>query len=302
MRRSFPSLPKTLVAAIVLAASLTTGSVAWAAPTVPVSPSPCMERGSGGEVLANTHTLLWPRIGITGLRSAQDDVKKLQTYWAAIERAGGTPVALYYGDPVDARALDGIVFAGGEDVDPTLYGEKPHPTVKVNADRDRSEMAQADSALQQQLPILGICRGSQLLNVRLGGSLVQDIPSQVTGALPHKAGSFHAVIVQPGTRLAQTVSLHKLTVNSYHHQAVKKLADGLQINARSDDGVIEGWEAKPGGPIPSFVTGVQFHPEKPDFPDSGFSQEVFAAFIAEARAFHQRKLATGSAPAAGASR
>jgi putative glutamine amidotransferase len=248
-----------------------------------------MERGPGGEVLTNTSTLFRPRIGITGLRSAADDLAKLRTYWGAIERAGGEPVALFYGDAVNARDLDGLVFAGGEDVDPAYYGEKPDPTVQVNADRDRSEMAQADSALQQQLPILGICRGSQLLNVRLGGSLVQDIPSQVPGSLPHKGGVFHAVTIQPGTRLAQTVSLHSLKVNSYHHQAVKKLADGLQITATSGDGVIEGWEGKPGGRIPGFIAGVQFHPEKPDFPETGFSREVFAAFIAEARAFHQRK-------------
>jgi putative glutamine amidotransferase len=250
------------------------------------------ERGPGGEARTATHPLFRPRIGITGLRSAQDDVKKLRTYWGAVERAGGEPVALFYGDAVDAGALDGIVFAGGEDVAPALYGEAPHPTVQVNADRDRSEMAQAESALQQRLPILGICRGSQLLNVRLGGSLVQDIPSQVPGAMPHKGGTFHAVTIQPGTRLAWTVSLHQLRVNSYHHQAVKRLAAGLQVTAKSDDGVIEGWEATPGGPIPSFIAGVQFHPEKPDFPESGFSQEVFAAFIAEARAFHQQKLAT----------
>jgi putative glutamine amidotransferase len=102
---------------------------------------------------------------------------------------------------------------------------------------------------------------------------------------------FHAVTIQPGTRLAQTVSLHALKVNSYHHQAVKKLAPGLRITARSDDGVVEGWEATPGGPIRSWVSGVQFHPEKPDFPEATVSQEVFAAFIAEALAFHRRKTA-----------
>lgn len=265
-------LPSWSVSVLTSALLLATGLVSHAAP----SPAPAAFR---------------PRIGITGLRSAADDLTKLRTYWGAIERAGGEPVALFYGDPVDAGTLDGIVFAGGEDVDPHYYGERPDPTVHVNGDRDRSEMAQADSALKQHLPILGICRGSQLLNVRLGGSLVQDIPSQVPGSLPHKGGVFHQVTIRPGTRLAQTVSLHTLTVNSYHHQAVKKLAEGLQVTATSDDGVIEGWEGKPQGPIPGFVAGVQFHPEKPDFPETGFSAEVFTAFIAEARAFHQHKAA-----------
>lgn len=231
------------------------------------------------------------RIGITGLKSASDNLHKLDTYRNALLKAGAEPIPLYYGSPVLAADIDGILFAGGEDVNPALYGEKPDPTVAINGPRDDSEMAQAESALEQGIPILGICRGSQLLNVRLGGSLVQDIPSQVPGALPHQAGNLHQITLTPGTQLAETVGLTTMRVNSYHHQSVKTLAKGLRLTAVSDDGIIEGWEAIPGGPIHSPVSGVQFHPEKPDFPMPSISQRIFARFLLSAQYFAAQKSA-----------
>ena len=246
--------------------------------------------GLGAAPLPDAATrVLHPRIGITGLKAPVANETRLNTYVGALKAAGAEPVLLYYGDTVSAADLDGIVFAGGEDVDPAYYGEKALPNVEINADRDRSEMAQATSAFAQSMPILGICRGSQLLNVKLGGSLVQDIPSQVTKPLTHGHGAMHTVTVLAGTHLAEIVGTAVLPVNSYHHQAVKELASGLQVTARSEDGVIEAWEARPIGPRPNFLAGVQFHPEKPDFPSQAVSKRLFADFIKAAGRFAARR-------------
>ncbi|BCS34176.1 hypothetical protein TBR22_A34050 [Luteitalea sp. TBR-22] len=169
------------------------------------------------------------------------------------------------GDP--ARALlgaDGVVLAGGPDVDPALYGEGIHPTCRLAGDaRDAFEIALARRCLHDGVPLLAICRGMQVLNVAAGGSLIQDLPSQVPVALPHAVDDTlttmaHGLDVLPGTHLARAVSAGMATqVNSRHHQAAKVIGDGLVVAAHAPDGIVEAIEATSS----PFCVGVQWHPE-----------------------------------------
>jgi putative glutamine amidotransferase len=171
----------------------------------------------------------------------------------------------------------------------TIYGEAPHPTTDVvAAPRDAYEIALVRAALARDLPIFAICRGIQLLNVALGGSLVQDIPTEVLQHLDHDPGGGagmigHYVEVTPGTMLAELVEAEIerdgfCAVNSRHHQAVKKVGEGLRVTASSVDGVIEAVE-RPGS---RFCVGVQWHPES--FWQSGRFQGLFRGFLAAAQA------------------
>ena len=181
----------------------------------------------------------------------------------------------------------GVMLLGGGDVDPALYGEDKHPTtVVVPAPRDEYEIALVQAAIARDLPLFAICRGIQLLNVALGGSLVQDIPSQVQQALDHRPDGApstiaHYVEVMPETRLAGLVAAELerdgfCAVNSRHHQAINALGDGLRVSARSVDGVIEAVER----PASRFCVAVQWHPE--NFWASGRFQGLFAGFLAAA--------------------
>ncbi len=162
------------------------------------------------------------------------------------------------------RGADGVVLAGGPDVDPALYGETMHPACSLAGDtRDAFEIAVALHCLREGLPLLAICRGMQVLNVAAGGSLIQDLPSQVPVALPHAVDDTfttvaHGLEVVAETHLARAVAAGLSTaVNSRHHQAVKVLGRGLVASAHAPDGIVEAIEA-PGVP---FVVGVQWHPE-----------------------------------------
>jgi putative glutamine amidotransferase len=158
------------------------------------------------------------------------------------------------------------------DIAPGLYGEKPHPKLgKVDAPLDKAELVLARWALSDGLPLLGVCRGIQVLNVAAGGTLYQDLPSQFPGALAHACSTpdyprthrAHAIHVEPDSRLAGILNAHETMVNSRHHQAVKDLAAGFCVTARAPDGVIEGIEAagyRPGAEG-CFAVGVQWHPE-----------------------------------------
>lgn len=183
----------------------------------------------------------------------------------------------------------GLMLLGGRDVDPALYGEDRHPaTAVVAAPRDAYEIALVEAALARDLPILAICRGIQLLNVALGGSLVQDIPTQVLQHLDHDPGGGasmigHYIEVTPGTLLAELVEAEIerdgfCAVNSRHHQALKKVGEGLKVTASSVDGVIEAVER----PASRFCVGVQWHPES--FWQSGRFQGLFRGFLAAAQA------------------
>jgi putative glutamine amidotransferase len=190
-------------------------------------------------------------------------------------------------DAVVARHA-GLLLLGGSDVDPALYGEERHPTTDVvPAPRDAYEIALVRHALARDLPVFAICRGIQLLNVALGGSLVQDIPTQVVQHLDHNPGGApsmigHYVEITPGTMLSELVEAEVerdgfCAVNSRHHQAIKKLGDGLKVTASAVDGVIEAVER----PASRFCVAVQWHPE--NFWQSGRFQGLFRGFLAATR-------------------
>jgi putative glutamine amidotransferase len=200
-----------------------------------------------------------------------------QSYCRAVALAGGAPALIPLDLGIDAwrsiyRRLDGLLLPGGVDLDPALYGEEPHPKLgKVNAPLDEAELVLARWALADGMPLLGVCRGIQTLNVAAGGTLYQDLPSQYASALAHSCSApdyprthrAHAVHVQPDSRLANILSAQETMVNSRHHQAVKDLGAGLIVSARAPDGVIEGIEAAGNrrGENGGFAVGIQWHPE-----------------------------------------
>ncbi len=210
-----------------------------------------------------------PMIGVTlgdgdepGVHAMRED------YVRSVEQAGALPVVLPPVRPDDVTAildrLDGVLLSGGVDVDPALYGQTPHPKLgRVNRRRDDFELALTREALRRDQPILAICRGHQVLNVASGGTLVQDIPSILKGAMEHDAPGprcrrSHRVLVTASSRLSQILGDVELSVNSLHHQAVDRVGQGLLTSARCpEDGVIEGLEM----PDRRFVVAVQWHPE-----------------------------------------
>ena len=184
-----------------------------------------------------------------------------RTYVDVVAAAGGNPVLLPPLGYTDVSFLDGLVIAGGADVDPARYGEPAHPkTVALRPDRDETEFALVRAALDAGLPLLGVCRGMQVLNVVLGGTLIQHVPD-VTGTSTHQpaVGQFGRTEVETvsGSAIAGILGV-AATVSCSHHQAVDRLGDGLTITARSADGVVEAVELAGA----DFVLGVQWHPEQ----------------------------------------
>ena len=229
-----------------------------------------------------------PVIGLTLDSEAPGGYAKLpwyalrENYCAAVMRAGGLPVLLPH-EPAAAGAyldgLDGLVVTGGAfDVDPAIFGaEARHATVTTKDRRTAFEIAVTRGAVGRDLPVLGICGGQQLLNVVLGGTLIQHIPDEVDGALAHEQPNprdepGHGVAVTPGTLLHRVCGSERLEVNSAHHQAAKEVGPGVTVNARAPDGVIEGIERADR----RFCLGVQWHPE---YAVSSADEAIFAAFI-----------------------
>jgi putative glutamine amidotransferase len=224
-----------------------------------------------------------PLIAIAPCRAMAD-------YLESVRRAGGEPSELVYerDEPrlVVARA-QGLLLTGGGDVDPALYGEPPHETFQPSeAGRDEYEIALIRAAAEADLPIFAICRGMQILNVALGGTLVQDIPSMVNGAVHHavpepRYAIAHEVWVATGSRLgkmmAEKLEGETCQVNSRHHQAVKTVAPGWEVTGTAPDGVIESIEQ----PGEVFRLAVQWHPE--NFWRTGEFRPLFEAFIEAAR-------------------
>jgi putative glutamine amidotransferase len=213
-------------------------------------------------------------------------VRLTAAYVTALENAGLIPLIVPPLSSADAAqsildSVSGLVLTGGEDVDPARYGEKRHEKVRyVNAARDATETALIEQARTRGTPILAICRGIQILNVALGGTLVQDIPSEVDTRIDHDEDSprelrSHEISVERGSLIARAVGAERLTVNSFHHQSVKRVADGMRVTARSPDGVIEGLESTEKD---WWVMGVQWHPE--DLADSpeAWDRGLFNAF------------------------
>jgi putative glutamine amidotransferase len=213
------------------------------------------------------------------------------TYIKAVQAAGGIPLLLapHFSPQTQAvlwQRLDGLLLTGGGDIDPARFGQAPHPTVAdVSSARDELELGLTHRALTDDVPLLAICRGLQVLNVALGGTLVQDIPSERPGALVHsqtapRHDATHAVkVMGEGTRLGRVLGALELEVNSMHHQAIDRLGNGLREVAWAPDGIVEGLEL-PGDD--RFVLGVQWHPEELAGHDAA-ARNLFAAIVDAAR-------------------
>jgi putative glutamine amidotransferase len=210
-----------------------------------------------------------------------------RSYVNALLRAGAAPVLIpHMADGAALRSayeqLDGLLLPGGGDVDPVHYGESRHAKCnEPSAERDDTELALARWAMEGGMPLLAICRGIQVLNVALGGSLFQDIQAQVPGAQRHawypkypRDRLSHTVSLSPEARLAHIAGESTLAVNSLHHQSVKDIAPGLVVTGHSPDGIIEAVEA----PEHPFAIGVQWHPEELAGSDRR-AQRLFEAFV-----------------------
>jgi putative glutamine amidotransferase len=215
-----------------------------------------------------------PKIGIT--TSPKRGAEYYDTYKRAVEAAGAEVVDL----PPGTRAigdLDGLLLPGGWDVDPALYGEKPDSKVgDIDPELDETELRLFKQAHDQQLPVLGICRGQQVINVAMGGSLVQHLEGHEVRAFGRKHLA-HTAEVDPASELGQAVGGRQIQVNSLHHQAVRSLGPGLHQTATGEDGTVEGLESDDG-----LIVAVQCHPEEltGDLP---WASRLFERFVARAR-------------------
>ena len=202
-------------------------------------------------------------VGIADMCMTTNSVSVQTTYAAAFARAGNTPLVLpaETNREVVARMLasvDVLLLCGGEDVDPSRYKTKPSPRLgEVNLRRDDWEFLLLDEAVKRRLPVIGICRGCQLINVYFGGTLWQDLPSERPGEVAHRGKNLHGVRIEADSRLARCLGAAEIQVNTSHHQAVRDLAPGFRMVAFAPDGVVEAIES---ATMP--VVGVQFHPEK----------------------------------------
>ncbi len=222
-----------------------------------------------------------PIIGVAPCRSLPD-------YLESVRRAGGEPRVLNPLCDKPERVIGeiaGLLLTGGVDVDPARYGEEREATVtSVEMDRDEFEFGMLTAARETAIPVFGICRGLQVMNVAFGGSLFQDIAAQMAGILEHTlptppCGIAHEVWVSKGSRLwalmqEKMVDADTCSVNSRHHQAVKRLAPGFEVTATAPDGVIEAIECANGS---TFCLGVQWHPE--NFWRTGEFRPLFEGFI-----------------------
>jgi putative glutamine amidotransferase len=215
-------------------------------------------------------------------------------YVEALKKAGAEVRTVSAGDAssVDLHGVDGVLLTGGHDIDPSRYAEERHPaTLDAEPGRDDLEIALARQAIDARLPLFAICRGLQVLNVAAGGSLVQDIPSEIGHLVEHdvrepKNAEAHPVRVKPGSALAEAladeINEHGETiVNSRHHQAIGKVAPGLEVTAVAPDGLPEAVERAGQDGDGPFCVGVQWHPE--NFHESGRFRGLFEAFVGSAR-------------------
>lgn len=236
-----------------------------------------------------------PRIAVSGVLRRWQDADRVAVnaaYVHSLVAAGAVPLMLsqLIGPDAADRALeacDGLLLTGGEDIDPACYGGGPErPLRTVDQARDAFELALFRAARQQGLPILGICRGMQLINVALGGTLWQDLPSDRGGAVDHDPATardarVHLVRLTPGSRAARALGSTQLSPNSFHHQGIRDLAPGLVATAWAPDGLIEAVEtAEEDG----WLLGIQWHPEEMHADRSAPEGGLFAALVAAATA------------------
>lgn len=236
-----------------------------------------------------------PRIGVSGVLRTWDGADRTgvnSAYVHSVLTAGGVPVILspLIGPSFASRALDGLdgfVLTGGEDMHPAWYGAEPSPHLNPpSRERDLFELAAFAAARQRGLPILGICRGIQLVNVAMGGTLYQDLPSERPGPVSHDPGGdrqarTHVVRLVQGSRAANALGATNLSVNSFHHQAVERLADGLVATGWSEDGLIEAVETPPDVP---WLLAVQWHPEEMNADARAPDRGLFRALVEAASA------------------
>jgi putative glutamine amidotransferase len=239
--------------------------------------------------------LISPDFNSKGIEFADASISLSMNYTRAIEACGGLPLAMAHTVTKAqvaeyVRRSDGVLLTGGEDLNPALYAsrlpKKLGATVTQTADggrRDLFELLLVDEVFRQRKPLLAICRGHQLLNVALGGTLLVDLPTQKPSRVNHRQMKLsrekvHSVRLTRGSLLAKIARNQTLGVNSTHHQAVNKAAPALRVTARSADGVVEGMEQKPGSRLLPFLLSVQFHPERlmDRYPEH---RAIFEAFI-----------------------
>lgn len=233
-----------------------------------------------------------PLIGIPCFSTERADSRRAvyagnKTYVRAIERAGGIPLLLPPLDHAESRAdalaaLDGLLLTGGGDLDPSYYGEEKLPECQEpEAERDMVEFTFTREALAERMPILGVCRGMQLLNVARGGNLIQDLATQRPETARHDLNDHprtfraHSIAINPASRLNTILGAPQAMVNSFHHQAVDRPGDGVEIVAWSEDGVAEAMELRD---YP-FALAVQYHPEELVTDDDEASMRLFRAFV-----------------------
>lgn len=255
-----------------------------------------------------------PIVAVTATARIVEGVERVRlnaAYVRALESVGLVPVVIPpLAEPgASLGILDivaGLVLTGGEDVDPSRYGAAPHPELgPVNRARDHTELALLERARAARLPTLAICRGIQVVNVGLGGTLVQDLPSERRDVGAHEVDDerdtrVHGVEIEPGSRLAAILGSQSLAVNSIHHQAVDRLGEGIRVNARAHDGVVEGVESDD---ATWWMIGVQWHPEELTATPEPWDRRLFTAFADACRArLSSASTSVPFAPVASASR
>lgn len=234
-----------------------------------------------------------PVIGITGAyvlhNKFMEGTYVHHDYQKTIHANGGLPVILPFVSAELAEEMvdhcDAILLSGGEDVDPQFYHQDPHQKLASTIPlRDEVELALIKAAMEKQKPILAICRGVQILNVALGGTLLQDIPSQVSDSIQHtqkaeRSRDTHWTSIDASSKLYEIMGVESERVNSLHHQAIDRLAEELIVTAKSSDGIIEAVEHKDYG---NFLLGIQWHPESMASTNERMNR-IFTEFIAAAK-------------------
>jgi putative glutamine amidotransferase len=264
---------------------------AWARPSFcdRIHRSTNRSEGFAAPLPLPTPYVMRPLVAVSATSRIIDGALRIRlnaSYVHALERAGLVPLVIPPLEEAAASAsvldvVDGLVLTGGEDVDPTRFGRAPHPTTgPVHDARDATEIALLLAARERRLPTLAICRGIQLANVALGGTLIQDIPSELGQDVEHDTGDdrkrrAHRIILEGDSRLQRVVGAPSIDVNSMHHQALDVVAGGLIVTARASDGTIEAVEAQD----PDWwCVGVQWHPEELVDTEEPWDRALFAAF------------------------
>jgi putative glutamine amidotransferase len=249
--------------------------------------------------------LISPHVEKKGDEFGDVSISLSETYQQALISAGAIPIVLPMTTSREVIAecvsrSDGVLLTGGDDVEPKLYTKKLSSQLRktvgvTHGERDRREMILIEEVFQKRKPLLAICRGQQILNVALGGTLVVDIPMELPGAMNHrrmdrKCEVVHEVTLTSDSLLATITRRRRLGVNSTHHQAVARVAEPLQVTAKSDDGVVEAMELKRDAKkLLPFLLSVQFHPERlaPKHPEH---RRIFESFVNACISAHRKKV------------